>query len=238
MDDRRYYGLDALRGGMMMLGIVLHSATLYLASPPPHIPLTTDRNTSYLMDLLFNFIHSFRMPTFFVLAGFFASLLVEKRGLWGTYKNRVARIVGPLVAGMFTVLPLSMLFMLDFMVSVKFGTHDILPSRDDLAKIEREARAQGIPSSRRRRCRLRRVSRGAQVFGGSSRAHGGHRVDHAPTGLRGNRGKGKTGRAGQAREKESQQEQIGRKRRRVSASGSIVPRPGAGGNRARSAIVF
>ena len=145
MDDRRYYGLDALRGGMMMLGIVLHSATLYLASPPPHIPLTTDRNNSYLMDLLFDFIHSVRMPTFFVLAGFFASLLVEKRGLWGTYKNRVARIVGPLVASMFTVLPLTMLFMVDFMLSVKYGTHDILPSREDLAKVERVARAQGIP---------------------------------------------------------------------------------------------
>ena len=26
MDDRRYFGLDALRGGMMMLGIVLHAA--------------------------------------------------------------------------------------------------------------------------------------------------------------------------------------------------------------------
>jgi hypothetical protein len=77
MDDRRYYGLDALRGGMMMLGIVLHAATLYLASPPPHAPFTTDPNNSYAMDLLFDFIHSFRMPVFFVLAGFFSSLLVE-----------------------------------------------------------------------------------------------------------------------------------------------------------------
>ena len=31
MDDRRYYGLDALRGATMMLGIVLHGATRYLA---------------------------------------------------------------------------------------------------------------------------------------------------------------------------------------------------------------
>ena len=32
MDERRFYGLDALRGGMMMLGIVLHGAGFYLAS--------------------------------------------------------------------------------------------------------------------------------------------------------------------------------------------------------------
>src|SRR5204863_32702 len=64
-DERRYYGLDALRGGMMMLGIVLHAAEFYLAAPPPALPMPTDRNTSYVFDLLFHFIHSFRMPTFF-----------------------------------------------------------------------------------------------------------------------------------------------------------------------------
>jgi hypothetical protein len=30
MDERRYFGLDALRGRMMMLGVVLHGAMLYL----------------------------------------------------------------------------------------------------------------------------------------------------------------------------------------------------------------
>ena len=69
MDDRRYYGLDALRGGMMMLGIVLHGATFYLVSPPATMPIPTDRNNAFIFDLLFHFIHSFRMPTFFVLAG-------------------------------------------------------------------------------------------------------------------------------------------------------------------------
>jgi len=145
MDDRRYYGLDALRGAMMMLGIVLHAATLYLAAPPPHVPLTTDRNTSLTMDAIFDLIHSFRMPCFFVLAGFFASLLVEKRGIWGTYKNRAARILAPLLAGMFTVLPVAALFMLDFTLSVLNGTHDILPSRAALEDFREASRAQGVP---------------------------------------------------------------------------------------------
>ena len=90
-DDRRYYGLDALRGSMMLLGIVLHSATFYIAAPPPHLPLPADRNTSLVMDAIFAFIHSFRMPCFFVLAGFFTALLVEKRGVAGAYRNRLAR---------------------------------------------------------------------------------------------------------------------------------------------------
>ena len=114
MDDRRYYGLDALRGSMMLLGIVLHSATFYIAAPPPHLPLPADRNTSLAMDAIFSFIHSFRMPCFFVLAGFFTALLVEKRGVAGAYRNRWARLGWPFLAGLFTILPLTLLFALDF----------------------------------------------------------------------------------------------------------------------------
>lgn len=135
MDNRRYFGLDALRGGMMMLGIVLHAAMLYLASPPPTMPLQTDRNTSVLFDLAFDFIHSFRMPTFFVLSGFFTALLVEKRGTWGTLKNRAARILAPLAVGIVTVLPLMMLFMLDFMLAARYGTRDLIPDRNDLVAL-------------------------------------------------------------------------------------------------------
>ena len=144
MDNRRYYGLDALRGGMMMLGIILHGATMYLASPPPAMPITTDPNNARVFDVLFDFIHSFRMPTFFVLSGFFTSLLVEKRGVWGTYKNRGARIALPLLAGAVTVLPLTLLFMVDFVLSVKFGTHDLLPNKDDLRTYVRDAAAKGV----------------------------------------------------------------------------------------------
>src|SRR5258706_7142703 len=119
-DDRRYYGLDALRGGMMLLGIVLHSATFYLAAPPPHVPIPTDPHTSLVMDAVFDLIHSFRMPTFFVLAGFFTALLVEKRGVAGAYRNRLARVAAPFAAGLFTILPPAGLFFVGFSVSLHF----------------------------------------------------------------------------------------------------------------------
>ena len=129
----------------MMLGIVLHGATFYLVAPPATMPIPTDRNHAYIFDVLFHFIHSFRMPTFFVLAGFFTSLLIEKRGVWGTYKNRAFRVLAPLLAAMVTVLPLTAVFMLDFMISVRFGTHDILPDRMQLRQLGKELQDAGVP---------------------------------------------------------------------------------------------
>ncbi len=145
-DNRRYYGLDALRGGMMLLGVVLHSATLYIAAPPPHLPIILDPNTSLVMDAIMDFIHAFRMPTFFVLAGFFTALLVEKRGVWGAYRNRLARIAAPLLAGMFTILPVTLLFMFDFAISAHYGIRDLFPSLDDARRLDREMRDAGSPT--------------------------------------------------------------------------------------------
>ena len=145
MDDRRYYGLDALRGGMMILGIVLHGATFYLAAPPAAMPFPADRNHAYVFDLLFHFIHSFRMPTFFLLAGFFTALLVEKRGLSGTYKNRAARVVAPMLVAALTVLPLTGLFGAAFMLSVRFGTHTLWPDLVKLRVLAQEMREAGVP---------------------------------------------------------------------------------------------
>ncbi len=145
MDDRRYFGLDALRGGMMMLGIVLHAAWLYLAAPAPTMPMPSDRNNAYVFDVIFAFIHSFRMPTFFVVAGFFASLLVEKRGLRGTFKDRARRILAPLAVGIVTILPVTVLLMVDFMLDARFGTHDLIPDRTALSVFREEIAAKGLP---------------------------------------------------------------------------------------------
>jgi glucan biosynthesis protein C len=145
VDDRRYFGLDALRGAMMMLGIVLHAAWLYLAEPPPTMPIPTDRNNSPVFDIVFAFIHSFRMPTFFVLAGFFAVLLVEKRGLAGAYRDRARRVLAPLAAGIVTILPLTGLLLIDFWLSARFGTHDILPKLENLTTLGQEMVAKAPP---------------------------------------------------------------------------------------------
>jgi glucans biosynthesis protein C len=143
-DERRYYGLDALRGAMMMLGIVLHAAMFYIAAPPPGMPLIGDRNNSVVFDQIVHFIHSFRMPAFFVLAGFFAALLVEKRGVWATYKNRLARVAAPLAAGAVTVLPVALWFMVLFAFAVRFGTQDLVPNKEHVRVFSQEAAARGM----------------------------------------------------------------------------------------------
>jgi peptidoglycan/LPS O-acetylase OafA/YrhL len=109
------------------------------------VPLVTDPNRSLVMDGIFDFIHAFRMPLFFVLAGFFTALLVEKRGVAGAYRNRAARILAPLAVAMVTILPLTLLFMVDFLLSARFGTSDLIPNGRDVQRLGREAHAAGAP---------------------------------------------------------------------------------------------
>lgn len=145
-DNRRYYSLDALRGSMMMLGIMLHGSIWYISEPVQGNPLPSDQSTSYVFDILFYFVHSFRMPIFFIMAGFFTSLLINKRGVKGTYINRGKRIFGPLLISIFTILPLSLLFMLAFLVSARFNTHQLFPNMEQLEIIGQEMADAGFPN--------------------------------------------------------------------------------------------
>lgn len=89
----RLHALDNLRATMMWLGIVLHVAVIHLEGPSP-LPWHDDRSTP-VADLLMAFIHAFRMPVFFVLAGFFVTLLVQRRGTRAMVRNRLQRLALP-----------------------------------------------------------------------------------------------------------------------------------------------
>lgn len=91
----RYHGFDALRASMMMLGVYLHAACAY--ATVDHVWWYKDAQTGMAWDLQLLFIHVFRLPMFFVMCGFFAALLVGKRGLAGFWRNRMMRIGLPLV---------------------------------------------------------------------------------------------------------------------------------------------
>ncbi|OIN56204.1 acyltransferase family protein [Arsenicibacter rosenii] len=103
--SERIYALDALRSVMMLLGIVIHGALTYMVTNNDLWPIK-DTATSLLFDLTNGFIHSFRMPVFFVVSGFFCALLVYKKGADAMLINRVKRIVLPLLAGVLIVGPL------------------------------------------------------------------------------------------------------------------------------------
>jgi glucans biosynthesis protein C len=92
---RRYHALDALRAAMMLLGLVLHSAVNYTQAGIP-VWRYQDPQTTVLADLGVFFIHLFRMPVFFVVAGFFAAMLWQRDGLRGFLANRAKRVLLPL----------------------------------------------------------------------------------------------------------------------------------------------
>jgi glucans biosynthesis protein C len=91
----RYHALDALRAGMMLLGLVLHSAINYAEIGLSAWPYQ-DPQTTVVADLVVFFIHLFRMPVFFVVAGFFAAMLWQREGVRGFLANRARRVLLPL----------------------------------------------------------------------------------------------------------------------------------------------
>jgi glucan biosynthesis protein C len=89
----RLHGLDALRGGALLLGVVLHASMSFIPAP---IWIVADSQQSVWAGVLFFAIHLFRMATFFLLAGLFAHMMLNRRGVVGFLKDRVIRIAGPL----------------------------------------------------------------------------------------------------------------------------------------------
>lgn len=92
----RYPSLDALRGGLMSLGVVLHVAQSYGEHGDPEWPFH-DPGGNVAFDLLSYVIHLFRMPTFFAIAGFFAAMVASRRGAPAYRADRLRRILGPLL---------------------------------------------------------------------------------------------------------------------------------------------
>ena len=104
--NERIYGLDALRAIMMLLGLIVHTvfsfSTIDWGNDWPY----KDTYTTSVAEHTYFFIHSFRMPIFFVLAGFFTCMLYLKRGALGVASNRLQRIGIPLLIGLFVLYPL------------------------------------------------------------------------------------------------------------------------------------
>ena len=92
----RFHHMDNLRALAMLAGVVFHAALAYSPLMHPIWPLA-DAGRSIAVDAVAWFLHLFRMPLFFVVAGFFAALLVARRGMAGLFRNRAARVLLPLV---------------------------------------------------------------------------------------------------------------------------------------------
>lgn len=93
----RYHDLDALRAFALLLGVVFHAAESF--EPGISYWAIADNSPSLFLHWCRHACHSFRLEIFFLMAGFFARLVYHKRGGGPFVKNRLGRILVPLVVG-------------------------------------------------------------------------------------------------------------------------------------------
>jgi hypothetical protein len=102
----RFHALDALRALAMLLGIYLHGAVSFMVGMPPGIWPVRDIHAHSGFDMTFLYIHTFRMPLFFMLAGFFGRMVYQRIGGKDFLRQRFVRLGIPLVVGLAVLLPI------------------------------------------------------------------------------------------------------------------------------------
>ena len=95
----RLHYLDGLRAALMLLGLVVHSSAVFSGSPLAPALGVSWSGWSYIQQ----FLGVWRMPAFFVLAGFFATLVLSRRPVMDWSRRRAMRLGIPLAVGMVTV---------------------------------------------------------------------------------------------------------------------------------------
>ena len=89
----RLHNLDFLRAFAMMMGLVIHAPILFTM---PDVARDFQIENIPVLEswgwLVMSFISNWRMPLFFLLSGFFAVLVIEKKGNPYFVKDRIIRI--------------------------------------------------------------------------------------------------------------------------------------------------
>ena len=99
----RLHSLDALRAFALLLGIFFHAAAGYVENFPAAFWPWREPSSATL-GVYFFVTHIFRMSLFFMLAGFFGRMVVERKGTRAFIRDRGKRILLPLAAGLPIVL--------------------------------------------------------------------------------------------------------------------------------------
>jgi peptidoglycan/LPS O-acetylase OafA/YrhL len=134
----RIHYLDNLRALAMLLGVFLHGAFAY-AAPAQSFWLATDSESSVVIDATIWFIHLFRMSLFFLLAGYFAHLMIERKAIVGFLSNRALRLAVPFVL-CYPILLIAMTLVFGFSLS-----YQTTPS--GLMGLIAEAQRKGVVAS-------------------------------------------------------------------------------------------
>ena len=96
--------LDATRAFALVLGVVFHASLSYM---PVFIGWPVqDVSTSMAVAAFATISHAFRLELFFLLAGFFGHLTLDKKGMTELLKSRAVRILVPFSLAWFVLRPL------------------------------------------------------------------------------------------------------------------------------------
>jgi ABC-type multidrug transport system ATPase subunit/peptidoglycan/LPS O-acetylase OafA/YrhL len=96
----RLHALDAVRAFALLLGIAYHATMSFVPTLAANGWPLNDSSPSDTLSAAFYVLHFFRMTTFFVVAGFFARLVVHRKGLPAFIEDRRKRILMPLLVNL------------------------------------------------------------------------------------------------------------------------------------------
>jgi len=97
----RRHDLDALRAVFLLFGIPYHASLT--VRPGPWIANFHDRSRDFIE--IADYLHLFRMPGFYMIAGYFAAMLLHRRPVASYLPSRLHRLVPPFLAGTFLLVP-------------------------------------------------------------------------------------------------------------------------------------
>ncbi len=99
----REHHWDSLRAFLMLLGIPYHAAMAYNARVLWDIQ---SPDKSELLTFVSGVFVTFRMPAFFIVAGYFAAMMLERRAAGSWLRGRFVRLGVPLLTGLALLAPL------------------------------------------------------------------------------------------------------------------------------------
>lgn len=98
----RQYHWDFARAFYLLLGIPFHAAVVYSTHFVWSVP---SPQQSPLLTLISDSIHVFRMPGFFILAGYFSMMMLSRQGAGEWIGKRMIRLGVPLLTASIVILP-------------------------------------------------------------------------------------------------------------------------------------
>ncbi|MBU4530201.1 MAG: acyltransferase family protein [Hoeflea sp.] len=135
--QERLHDWDFSRALYLVLGIPFHAAVIYSLS---HEWSVSSPDKSQALTWFANFLHTFRMPGFFILAGMFSIMLLDRQGARAWLKSRLIRLGVPLVFATLLILPFQIVVQ-----SVALTVSGALPMSELQSHIARELTHFGEP---------------------------------------------------------------------------------------------